>query len=77
MRKIINSTFITLDGAVENPHLWPSLGETGSQASFDIQTELLSNCDAVLMGRRTYDSALQSIQAVLVHTPIGGEVSAD
>jgi dihydrofolate reductase len=56
MRKIINSTFITLDGAVENPHLWPSLGEAGSQASFDIQTELLSNCDAVLMGRRTYDS---------------------
>jgi hypothetical protein len=26
MRKIINSTYITLDGVVENPHLWPSLG---------------------------------------------------
>ncbi len=56
MRKIINSTYITLDGAVEDPHLWPSLGGAGSQVSFDIQAELLGNCDAVLMGRRTYDS---------------------
>jgi dihydrofolate reductase len=56
MRKIINSTFITLDGAVENPHLWPSLGVEGAQESFDIQTELLNQCDAVLMGRRTYES---------------------
>jgi dihydrofolate reductase len=56
MRKIINSTFITLDGAVEDPHLWPSLGEEGAQESFDIQVELLNHCDAVLMGRRTYES---------------------
>jgi dihydrofolate reductase len=56
MRKIINSTFITLDSVVENPHLWPSLGAEGSQESLDIQTELLNNCDAVLMGRRTYES---------------------
>jgi hypothetical protein len=25
MRKIINSTYITLDGVSEGPHLWPSL----------------------------------------------------
>jgi dihydrofolate reductase len=56
MRKIINSTFITLDSVIENPHLWPSLGAEGSQESFDIQAELLNNCDAVLMGRRTYES---------------------
>jgi len=56
MRKIINSTYITLDGAVEDPHLWPSLGDAGSTLSYDIQTELLNQCDAVLMGRRTYDS---------------------
>jgi dihydrofolate reductase len=55
MRKIINSTFITLDGAVEDPHLWPSLGEEGAQESFGIQVELLNDCDAVLMGRRTYE----------------------
>lgn len=56
MRKIINSTFITLDGAIEDPHLWPSLGDAGATLSYDIQTELLNHCDAVLMGRRTYDS---------------------
>src|SRR5256885_16833138 len=54
MRRIINSPFITLDGAAEDPHLWPSLGKEGSEASFEIQNELLHACDAVLMGRRTY-----------------------
>jgi dihydrofolate reductase len=55
MRKIINSTYITLDGAVEGPHLWPSLGTEAAQESFDIQAELLNNCDAILMGRHTYE----------------------
>lgn len=56
MRKIINSTYITLDGAVENPHLWPSPQTGGSKIPYEIQSELLNVCDAVLMGRRTYDS---------------------
>jgi dihydrofolate reductase len=56
MRKIINSTYITLDGAVEGPHLWPSLGDSAKAVSFDIQMDLLNECDVVLMGCRTYDS---------------------
>lgn len=56
MRKIINSTFITLDGVVETPHLWPSLGSSATDISLKIQTELLDSCDALIMGRRTYDS---------------------
>lgn len=56
MRKIINSTFITLDGAIENPDRWPTLGEAGAEISFDIQNTLLQACDAVVMGRRTYES---------------------
>jgi dihydrofolate reductase len=57
MRKIINSTYITLDGAVENPHLWPSFsGGSGSDVSYDIQNELIQECDALLLGRRTYES---------------------
>ena len=56
MKKIINSTYITLDGVIENPHLWPSLGDSAKAASFDIQMELLNACDVILMGRRTYDS---------------------
>ena len=31
MRKIINSTYISLDGVVEGPHLWPSLGRPSDE----------------------------------------------
>ncbi|WP_152364642.1 dihydrofolate reductase family protein [Microlunatus speluncae] len=54
MRKIINSTYITLDGVIQEPQHWPSLGsfsDDGGQA----QWEVLEHCDAVLMGRHTYD----------------------
>jgi dihydrofolate reductase len=55
MTKIVNSTYITLDGVVERPHLWPSLGRPGDERSDQIQTDLLLSCDALLMGRRTYE----------------------
>jgi dihydrofolate reductase len=55
MRKIINSTYITLDGVIEGPHLWPSLGRPGDERFGQIQTNLAVSCDALLMGRRTYD----------------------
>jgi dihydrofolate reductase len=55
MRQLINSTYITLDGVVESPHLWPSLGSGSSAEGDKIQTDLLETCDIVLMGRRTYD----------------------
>jgi dihydrofolate reductase len=54
MGKIISSTYITLDGVIENPQNWPSLGsftDSGNQ----VQTDLLFSCSAVLMGRHTYD----------------------
>ena len=55
MRKIINSTHISLAGVIEGPHLWPSLGRPGDERAGQIQTELGLSCDALLMGRRTYD----------------------
>jgi dihydrofolate reductase len=55
MAKIINSTYITIDGVVEGPHLWPSLDRPGDERGGRIQTDLLLSCDAVLMGRRTYE----------------------
>ena len=55
MRQLINSTYITLDGVVESPHLWPSLKAGPSVEGDRIQTDLLRTCDIVLMGRRTYD----------------------
>jgi dihydrofolate reductase len=55
MRQLINATFITLDGVVENPHLWPPLKAGTSGDGDRIQTDLLETCEMVLMGRRTYD----------------------
>jgi dihydrofolate reductase len=54
MRRLINSTYITLDGAVEDLHLWHSLGGQAAE-HLDIQNDLLQTCDVVLMGRRTYE----------------------
>jgi hypothetical protein len=45
MRKIINSTYITLDGVIGRPQEWPSTGERGSEGE-EVQTELLLSCDA-------------------------------
>jgi dihydrofolate reductase len=56
MRKIINSTYITLDGVVEEPQAWRTLQRRPTDGRKDkIQTDLLLACDAVLMGRRTYN----------------------
>jgi dihydrofolate reductase len=55
VRRIINSTYISLDGVIENPQDWPA-SEVEDDAGTVIQTELLFACDAVLMGRRTYES---------------------
>ena len=55
MRNIINSTYVTLDGVIEGPHMWPSLGRPSDERAGQIQTDLLLSCDALLMGRRTYD----------------------
>ncbi|XRQ06683.1 dihydrofolate reductase family protein [Actinomadura welshii] len=53
MRRIINSTFVTIDGVVKDPQDWPSLGATDDT---DAQFEVLRGCDGVLLGRDTYHS---------------------
>jgi dihydrofolate reductase len=55
MRKIVNSTYISLDGVVEHPHLWPTIDRPSDARGGQIQTDLLLACDAVVMGRRTYE----------------------
>ena len=55
MRRIINSTYITLDGVIENPQDWPSGRHADDSGGGDLQTELLLSCDALLLGRRTYE----------------------
>jgi dihydrofolate reductase len=56
MRRIINSTYVTLDGVIENPQDWPSGRHQDDGRGGEIQTELLLSCDALLLGRRTYDA---------------------
>jgi dihydrofolate reductase len=55
MRRIVNSTYISLDGVIENPQDWPSGRHEDDGRGATIQTDLLLSCDAVLMGRRTYE----------------------
>jgi dihydrofolate reductase len=54
MRRLVNSTYISLDGVIEGPHHWPALGSQDERGD-QLQTDLLLGCDAVVMGRRTYE----------------------
>ncbi len=40
MRKIVNSTYVTLDGVITDPQDWPALGSF-SEAGYRVQYELL------------------------------------
>ncbi len=56
MRRIINSTYISLDGVIQDPQDWPDNGIKGDGTGDKVQADLLFACDAVLMGARTYPS---------------------
>jgi dihydrofolate reductase len=53
MRKIIESTLVSLDGVIGDPHLW-AMNYFDNEAQED-SLELLLASDAMLMGRRTYE----------------------
>jgi dihydrofolate reductase len=53
MRKIIESTLVSLDGVTGDPHLW-AIDYFDSEAE-KYALELLSTSDAMLMGRHTYE----------------------
>jgi dihydrofolate reductase len=53
MRKIIESTLVSLDGVIEDPHLWATEYFDGEAENYAL--ELLSTSEAMLMGRRTYE----------------------
>lgn len=52
MRKLINSTYITLDGVIENP-MW-TMAYFDEEAA-ELAGSLTAAADAILMGRVTYD----------------------
>ena len=51
MRKLIESTLVSLDGVIESPERWAIFDEESSQLSM----QELENYDAFLMGRVTYE----------------------
>jgi dihydrofolate reductase len=53
MRKVINSTYVSLDGVVTNPQEWTF--DFRDDAANQFAFEQLMACDALLMGRRTYE----------------------
>jgi dihydrofolate reductase len=53
MRKIIESTLISLDGVFGDPHIWAT--DYFDQEAERHALDLLSASDAMLMGRRTYE----------------------
>src|SRR5215510_5732755 len=53
MRKIIESTLVSLDGVMADPHLWATPYFDSEAESHAL--ELLSTSDAMLMGRQTYE----------------------
>ena len=58
MRKLIESTFVTLDGVIENPQVWgpPYWDDDHSEYA----TKLLDRSDALLLGRVTYEGFVQA-----------------
>src|SRR6266542_1885458 len=53
MRKIIESTLVSLDGVIGDPHLW-AMNYFDNEAQED-SLEMLLASDAMLMWRRTYE----------------------
>ena len=58
MRKLVESTFVSLDGRISNPQEWSPPywdDEHGAYAS-----KLLFAADALLLGRATYEAFVQA-----------------
>ncbi|WP_206681227.1 dihydrofolate reductase family protein [Actinomadura sp. J1-007] len=62
MRKIVNSTYISLDGVIENPQNW-TMDYFGEEAQGFAREQLFAS-DALLMGRATYDGFSQAWPAM-------------
>ncbi|MGR6916794.1 dihydrofolate reductase family protein [[Actinomadura] parvosata] len=53
MRKLVESTFVTLDGVISDPHVW---GQPYWDAEHNAYSaKLLFGADALLLGRETYE----------------------
>lgn len=57
-RKLIESTFVTLDGVIENPQNWSAPYWDDQHAGYAMS--LLEGSDALLLGRKTYAGFAES-----------------
>jgi dihydrofolate reductase len=58
MRKLVESTFVSLDGSIENPQNWsPPYWDDEHNA---YSRKLLWDADALLLGRKTYEAFAQA-----------------
>jgi dihydrofolate reductase len=53
MRRVIESTLVSVDGVIGEPHQWT--GEHFEDEAIARALEQLTRCDAMVMGRRTYE----------------------
>jgi dihydrofolate reductase len=74
MRRIINSTYVTLDGVIQDPQDWPSMGGFSDSGS-NVQIGLLNSCDAVLFGRLTYE-AFAPVWSAMSGDPLSDRMNA-
>jgi dihydrofolate reductase len=58
MRKIVESTFMTLDGCIDNPQNWGPPYWDDQHAKYN--RDLLGPADAMLLGRKTYEGFAQA-----------------
>ncbi|MCW6003682.1 dihydrofolate reductase family protein [Micromonospora sp. CPCC 205371] len=58
MRKVIASAYTTLDGYIDNPHLWSM--QHNSEDAMEYALRLTLGCDALLLGRVTYEGMAQA-----------------
>jgi dihydrofolate reductase len=54
MRKLVESTFVSLDGSIENPQNWSPPYWDDEHAGY--ARKLLWDADALLLGRKTYEN---------------------
>lgn len=68
MRKIVNSTFMSLDGVINHMDRWHF--DFIDQESDALALDQLGDSDALLMGRRTYGPTRRRGRGVTAPTPI-------
>ncbi len=58
MRPLIESTFVTLDGVISDPHVWGPPYWDDEHSAY--AAKLLSSADALVLGRVTYEGFAQA-----------------